>query len=267
MFERRTEWQKAWARFRTGNSAIDYVRPSGTGPDPLLLNVGQVGRPARGMWRNILDQYGASDVLIPEVRLFRQWPGGPVIGVFTARHGPDNRFIGRLTLRVGNGDGVPALLDAGVKRLDDLYQRALRSGILKLDVGLAYRPPEPEDATDEEVVEEAPVADVLAPLPGAPTVSVQFDTPGASAVAATEASLRSVPGVRSAVTSSLALGGVSVMRVMYDGDLATLRTALEARGWQVTEGQGALRIRRGGALPSPSTPATAPVPQSTQNPG
>src|SRR3546814_1807182 len=26
VFEDRTEWQKAWARFRTGDSAIDYVR-------------------------------------------------------------------------------------------------------------------------------------------------------------------------------------------------------------------------------------------------
>ena len=32
-FEQRTEWQKAWARFRTGNSPIDYVRPSGTGSE------------------------------------------------------------------------------------------------------------------------------------------------------------------------------------------------------------------------------------------
>lgn len=253
VFEQRTEWQKAWARFRTGNSAIDYVRPSGTGPDALLLNVGQIGRPARGQWRNILDQYGASDVLIPEVQLYRQWPGGPVIGVFSARHGPDNRLIARFTLRVGNGDAVPVLLDAGVKRLDQAYGAALRAGLLKLDMGLAYEAP----AAAETAPEEDAVAtdETVAAANNGAAISVQFDTPGVAAVAATEAALRGVPGVRSAVTTSLALGGVSVMRVVSDGDLAALRAALEARGWQVTEGGGVLRIRRG------QTPPPAPPPQ------
>ena len=50
-FEHRTDWQKAWARFRSGGSPIDYVRPAGTGLDPLLLNVAQAGRPGRGLWR------------------------------------------------------------------------------------------------------------------------------------------------------------------------------------------------------------------------
>src|SRR3546814_11987212 len=34
--ERRTGWQEAWARFRTGSSSIDYVRPPGTGSDPQI---------------------------------------------------------------------------------------------------------------------------------------------------------------------------------------------------------------------------------------
>lgn len=37
VFETRTPWQKAWAEYRTGNSAIDYVRPAGAGSDSLLL--------------------------------------------------------------------------------------------------------------------------------------------------------------------------------------------------------------------------------------
>src|SRR3546814_3554328 len=73
--ERRTGWQEAWARFRTGSSSIDYVRPTGTGSDPLLLNLGQIGRRDRGWWRMVLDQFGASDVLIPVARLYRQYPG------------------------------------------------------------------------------------------------------------------------------------------------------------------------------------------------
>src|SRR3546814_5565534 len=88
------------SRFRTGDSAIDYVRAIGSGPDPLLLNAGQAGRRGRLWWRLLLDQYGAADVIIPIARLERQWPGGPVIGRFAARYGPDNRLIGTFALRV-----------------------------------------------------------------------------------------------------------------------------------------------------------------------
>ena len=49
-FETRTDWQKAWARFRSGSSPIDYVRTSGTGGDPLLLNYGQTLPP----WANLV---------------------------------------------------------------------------------------------------------------------------------------------------------------------------------------------------------------------
>ena len=52
-------WQRAWAEYNTGQSAIDYVRTAGTGADTLLLNAGQTGRRSRVWWRVILDQYGA----------------------------------------------------------------------------------------------------------------------------------------------------------------------------------------------------------------
>src|SRR5690606_1670480 len=107
VFERATPWQQAWARYRTGNSLIDYVRPVGTGPDPLLLNVGQTERRGRGWWRTILNQYGANDVLMPEVRLARLWPGGPIQASFFAYHGPDRRLLSSFTLRVENGDALP----------------------------------------------------------------------------------------------------------------------------------------------------------------
>ena len=55
-FESRNEWLKAWNRFRTGTSAIDYVRTSGSGIDPLLLNHPQTKRPGRGWWRMLLDE-------------------------------------------------------------------------------------------------------------------------------------------------------------------------------------------------------------------
>ncbi|MES2903955.1 MAG: heavy-metal-associated domain-containing protein, partial [Pseudomonadota bacterium] len=50
--ERRNPWQRAWASFRTSNSPIDYVRVSGMGVDPLLINAAQTARPGRGWWRN-----------------------------------------------------------------------------------------------------------------------------------------------------------------------------------------------------------------------
>jgi hypothetical protein len=261
-FEQRSDWQAAWARFRTGNSIIDYVRPSGSGADALLLNFGQTTRPGRGWWRTIIDQYGASDILIPGVRLYRQWPGGPVIGAFTARHGPDNRMIGSFTLRVGNAAGVPQLLDAGVKRIDALYQRALREGLLEPDPTL-QPPPSPETAkpVDEPVPGDGDIDAILADLAsttaagqGIP-VTVQFDTPAASAISGTEAAMRAVPGVRSAQTTSLALGGVSIMRVIFDGDPAQFRSSLEARGYQVFGRGQTVRIRRAAALLPPDLPA------------
>jgi hypothetical protein len=261
-FEGGSAWQAAWARFRTGNSSIDYVRPSGTGPDALLMNVGQTGRPGRGWWRTIIDQYGASGILIPTVRLTRQWPGGPVLGVFQARYGADNRLIGSVTLRVGSDDGVPALLDAGVARLDDLYQRGLRAGFLNPDPSLSPPPaptPVADDSTPGEDTLDRIVGDVgaAAGVGQGIAVTVQFETPGAAAVNATEAAVRGIPGVRSAQTTSLALGGQSVMRVLYDGDPDVLRTSLQSRGFQVSGSGASLRIRRALQLPDvvPDGPA------------
>ncbi len=255
VFERQTEWQAAWARFRTGDSAIDYVRPAGTGPDSLLLDYGQAGRRGRGQWRALLDQYGASDVLMPTVRLYRQWPGGPVIGVFQARHGPDNELIGGFTLRVPSADGLPQLLDAGVKRIDALYESALSAGALTRDPGLAP-PPRPQAAATDEVGDLIDDLDPAAPAAAAQGIAVtlQYDSPSATAVANTESLVRTLPGVRSASTTSLAVGGVSLMRVVFDGDPAALKAALDAKGFQVVGDGLTLRIRRVPQLLPPDLP-------------
>ena len=261
VFEQRTVWQEAWARFRTGNSAIDYVRPSGNGADSLLLNAGQIMRPGRGWWRTVIDQYGAADILIPVVRLYRSYPGGPIIGVFQARHGPDNALIGSFTLRVGSAAGLPRLLDTGVTRMDGLFQQALRGGALGVDPSLSP-PPAPEPEVDPDAVDEAASGETLAEIVGDTgaanagiALTIQFETPGASAVANTEGLMRSIPGVRGASTTSLALGGLSLMRVTYDGDPDALRAALEVRGYQVSGTGQTLRIRR--AAPTPAATASA----------
>ena len=253
VFEGRSDWQVAWARFRSGNSSIDYVRPSGTGPDALLMNVGQTGRPGRGWWRTIIDQYGASGILIPTVRLYRQWPGGPIVGLFQARYGADNRLLGGLTLRVGSDAGLPALLDAGVARLDQMYQQALRTGYLNPDPSLSP-PPAPTTPVDEATSGEQTLDQIVGDIGAAAgvgqgtAITVQFDTPGVAAVGAIEGAVRAIPGVRSAQTTSLALGGQSVMRVVYDGDSDVLRTSLQSRGFQVFGSGASLRIRRAPAL-------------------
>lgn len=256
-FEARTEWQAAWARFRTGDSAIDYVRAAGTGPDSLLLNYGQTQRRGRDWWRAVLDQYGASDILIPSVRLIRQWPGGPVIGQFQARHGPDGELLGSFALRVNSSEGVPQLLDAGVKRMDALYGRALSTGALARDPALSP-PPQPVAVPTDSVgdlIEDLGTTDTPTTAGQGVTITLQYDSPSASAVANTESALRGIAGVRSAATTSLALGGVSLMRVGFDGDPAALRAALESRGYQVVGTGTTLRIRRAPTLQLPDLPA------------
>lgn len=261
-FEERTDWQKAWARFRSGSSPIDYVRPSGTGPDPLLLNYGQTLRPGRLWWRALLDQYGAADVLVPQVRLERLWPGGPVIGHFSARFGPDNREITSFTLRVPSSDALPAMMDEGVRRVDAAYSQALAFGTLRPDPSLVFETPIDPSSLITNAIDALPVEgeDVLANQTaetGTTTiVTVQFETPDVGSVSATESAIRAIPGVASSSTTSLALGGVSVMRVSFGGDIAALRAALSARGFRVEEGSGTLRIRRAGpaSATSPPTP-------------
>ncbi|WP_353203389.1 heavy-metal-associated domain-containing protein [Sphingomonas sp.] len=265
-FERKTAWTDAWTRYRTGNSAIDYVRPSGTGADGMLLNLGQTARRGRGWWRVVLDQYGANDILVPKVTLRREWPGGPIIGQFEARHGPDNRLLTQFSLRVDRGDALAVLLDAGVKRIDDTYQAALRAGMLAGDPSLTFVAPVATATPTETATDVVPVdlgIDGATPPGGTGSViTVQVDTPTASSVTSTENALKTVPGVRSAVTTSLAIGGVSVLRVAFDGDPTVLRGALEARGWSVGASGSTLRIRRSGQ-PSQGGQVSPPADNST----
>ncbi len=252
-FEQRSEWQRAWAQFRTSDSSIDYVRTAGTGPDLLLLNAGQARRRNRAWWREILDQYGASDVLIPSARIERLWPGGPITGYFAARYGPDNELIGGFTLTARSPAGLRAMMTEGVRRIDALYVGALANGRLRTDPSLIIEAPvAPEEIETPALVTTdlltgGDSADDALPTTAAPSsgdFSVQVETPDASAVLAVEASLRSLGGVESANTSSVAIGGVSVVRLRYRGDAAALRAALSAAGWRVAESGGTFRITR-----------------------
>jgi hypothetical protein len=256
-FESRNEWQKAWARFRTGGSAVDYVRPTGSGIDPLLLNLMQTRRPGRAWWRMLLDQYGAADLIVPEVHLKRFYPGGPAIGTFTARFGPDNRVIGSFSLRVENSGAIPRLLDEGVRRLDLLYTQALEAGILTPDPTLIIEEPEAlvdaaekiEAANEGRAVAEPGPSTAVIPVPtgAAAPVTIQVDTPTAALIQQAEISVSRVPGVTSALTINPAVGGTSTMRVTFVGDSSSLAAALQSQGWTVQGSGSTLRISRPGA--------------------
>ena len=271
-FESRNEWLRAWNRFRTGGSAIDYVRTSGAGIDPLLLNVSQSRRPGRGWWRMLLDSYGAADVIVPEVHLRRTYPGGPAFGTFTARFSPDDRVLGRFVLRAGNSDAIPRMMDEGVRRLDALYTRALEEGLLVPDEALIVEEPALLNEVAEQI--ERASAGLATPRPQAPStavipvptgtvtgVTIQVETPAAASVGQAELAVSRVPGVTSALTTSTAIGGTSTMRVTFAGDPATLAAALQAQGWTVSGSGALLRISRPAPAPAPPAPTPAPTEQ------
>lgn len=249
-FESRNLWQEAWARFRTGNSPVDYVRPTGSGIDPLLLNVNQARRPGRGWWRMLVDQYGAADVIVPEVHLKRLYPGGPAVATFTARHGPDGRVLGRFTLRVERSALIPKLLDEGVRGLDLLYGRALAAGQLAPDPSLIVpEPPLVEEVAEETEIEETeltPLSSGPSPVGAVTILRIEVDTPDQAAIGRAELAVSRVPGVTSAFTTNPSLGGTSTMRVSYMGEAAALAAALEAQGWRASASGNTLRLSRGG---------------------
>lgn len=155
--EFRNPWQYAWAQFRTSQSPVDYVRPVGSGVDPLLLNAAQMTRRSRGWWRALLDQYGASDVLIPEVQVKRAFPGGPAVGTFIARYGPDAEVIGMFELRAERPEQIPQMMAEGVQRMDSLYVQAFNSGLLQPNPTLVTPPeflPPPPPPPPTELPEE-----------------------------------------------------------------------------------------------------------------
>ena len=244
-FESRTEWQKAWARFRTANSPIDYVRPVGNGIDPLLLNLPQTKRPGRSWWRMLLDQYGAADIVIPQVQLKRSFPGGPAIGIFTARHGPDNKVIARFALRAGNSASIPAMMNEGVRRIDAAYANALNAGYLTADPSLVVEEPAILDeiarrieAGNAEPAQTATPVRVPSTVPvgppatgGATSFTIQVSTPTAEVIGQAELAVSRVGGVTSALTTNPNVGGTSIMRVTFGGDVNALIAALRAQGW------------------------------------
>ena len=253
--ELRNAWQRAWAQFRTSQSPIDYVRISGMGADPMLVNAAQTRRPGRGWWRNLLDMYGASDILIAEVQLQRLYPGGPARARFIARHGPDYEVVGGFTLTAANSDGVPAMLAQGAQRIDELYAQALAAGRLNRDSSLDLPPPP---------VLPAPVEAKTVVTSLVNSFQVQVTGKNVNFYNFAMAHLRTIGGVESASPQQINPGGTSYILVSFKGSIGQLAAALAARGW-VTEVVGtAVRISSSSdkppAMPAPPAPPASAIP-------
>ena len=252
--ETRNPWQRAWAQFRTSQSPVDYVRVSGMGVDPLLVNAAQTRRPGRGWWRNIIDLYGAADILVAEASLHRLYPGGPAYARFIARHGPDGEILGGFDLKARDSADVPRMMAEGVQRMDALFTRALAAGALQRDPSLIIVEPPP------------PVEDELAaiqPLAQPPkSIQLQILTRNELGLANAANNLRTIAGVE-AISVLGNDSGWSLLMVNFRGDNAAFAAAMRARGWTVSDVGGTLRVVP--SLPVP-LPAPSPSPQPSGNP-
>ena len=255
--ELRNPWQRAWAQYRTSQSSIDYVRVSGMGVDPLLVNASQTSRPGRGWWRNIVDLYGAADILIAEVQLQRLYPGGPARALFIARHGQDNEIVGGFTLTAPNSEAIPAMMSEGVRRMDELFMAAFDAGLLERDPTLDI--PEPPPLPEEEVEEPPPVQQQGF------AYQVQIAANNVNTYNFAMAHLRTLPGISQVIPQSINPTGTSYILVSYNGSAAALAAALIARGWSADYGGTVVRMS-GGAGPPPPVPLPPPVPTPTPAP-
>ncbi|HYU96806.1 MAG TPA: heavy-metal-associated domain-containing protein [Sphingomicrobium sp.] len=255
--ELKNAWQRAWAEFRTSQSSIDYVRVSGLGVDPMLVNAAQTDRPGRGWWRNIVDLYGAADILVAEVQLQHIYPGGPARARFIAHHGPDNEIVGGFTLTTQSSAGIPAMMAEGARRMDELFSTALAAGRLERDPSLNLPAPPPLP------VEEKPVE--AKPTNVANAFQVQINTGGdVNIYNFAMAHLRTMGGIESATPQLINPTGVSYVLVTYRGSIGQLAGALSGRGWIVeTSGGNVVRIRSASGKPPPLPPPPLPPPQAT----
>jgi hypothetical protein len=250
--ELRNAWQRAWAQFRTAQTPIDYVRVSGMGTDPLLVNAAQVARPGRGWWRALLDMYAAQDILIAEVQLQRAYPGGPALARFIARHGPDDEVVGGFTLTAPNSEAIPAMMAEGAQRIDAIFAQALADGRLSRDPSLNTPPPP---------VQEAPVQ-APPPKPANLVNAFQVQVTGSDVIIYNfaMAHLRTLPGVESATPQQINPSGTSYVLVAYRGTIAQLAAALRSRGWVADYSGTVVRLRPASDKPPPIPPRAAPAP-------
>jgi hypothetical protein len=260
VYDGKTPWLAAWQRFRETVTPVDYVLANGGAGDNLLLTGWQATRPDRQSWRNILNRFDTVDVLTAEARLVRQWPGGPVTGLFIARHGPDATELGRVRLTASDDAGVDAMLDAAVRQLDTIYAEALRDGRLRSEADLTADLA-PLIGTGP-LIGEAVSVDQGGVEAGSTSVEAAMPTPDAASAAALESGLRGTAGVTGVTITSLSLGGTTRLLFSYTGSREALLYALDGRGLRLVSenGETVLRRRRDGEAPVPRPVPIVPVP-------
>lgn len=277
LYQTRTPWISAWTRFSEGLSPIDYVIASGSAGDNVLLTSYQTQRSDRPLWRNILNRFGAVDVLVAEVRLTRSFPGGPVAASFVARHGPDGTVLGAFDLRTSAESGLDAMLDQGVRRIDQVYADALRAGRLVSEADLT--------AELEPIISAAPdIGSAAVDLSGS-GLAADVATPDAAAWASIETALRTTPTVTAVTLTSLSLGGTSQILINHSDTQEVLRYRLDQKGLRLED--NLLRRKQPGDAPipepeslvaarlaaaaaaaqAPGTPAAPAVPPTPPAPG
>ena len=258
--EFRNAWQRAWAQFPIAQTPINYVRVSGMGADPMLVNAAQTARPGRGWWRALLDMYGAQDVLVAEVQLQRAYPGGPARGRFIARHGPDNEVLGGFTLTAPNSEAIPAMMAQGTQRIDAIFAQALADGRLSRDPSLNLPPPPVQLAPVEAAPPPPPK-----PVNAVNAYQVQIVGNDVTTYNFAMAHLRTLGGVDSATPQQINPNGTSYVLVAYHGSIAQLAAALSARGWVVDFSGTVVTMHPAGNKPPP-IPTPPPAAQPTASP-
>ena len=111
--ELRNAWQRAWAQFRTSQSPIDYVRVSGMGVDPLLVNAAQTARPGAAGGATCSTCTARPTSWSPRSSCSAPIPADRRARRFIGRHGPDNEIVGGFTLTAPNSDAIPAMMARG----------------------------------------------------------------------------------------------------------------------------------------------------------
>lgn len=249
--ELKNPWQQAWAQLRTTQSPINYVRISGLGGDPLMANAAVARRPGRAWWRNVLDFYGAANVLVAEVRLDRLYPGGPTKAHFTGRFGPDGKVLGSFDLVAKDSKDLPRVMAEGVQRMDQLFAQGYNDGVVRSDPSLITLPPPPppEELQPDVTVDPNAATTETAPLAQASTLpSFQFlaATPDAAALSAIVSRISGISGVESVAVVSNNAGGNSRLSVKFKGNSDELRSALSGAGLGIDFGAGVMRVSLGG---------------------
>lgn len=247
-------WLAAWARLRSGESPVDYIRIQPTPGDTILLSAWAMERRDVRFWQLLVDRYAVADVMMPELILERSFAGGPVSALLIVRFGPQSRELGRVRLVNRAGD-VAALMDEAVRQSDRLYVTALRAGNLLPDPKLL--------AIDgqAEIPEAAPAIEGGWGGQGAEAVRLRVASPDDATLVQIEQALRAVPGVMSVRTTSYVLGGISTLEITTGLVPDQLRVMLDAAGLRLDQDAGGAIVRRRRANEAPMTPP-APAPEA-----